>query len=379
MLKQTRRFSVNQKYDALMEYCRNSSGKGRFISYKTVDKDGRPVGKYKQEFRIAFNKGTLKLSQNKIDNLQKMRILAKTEKEYDDMSKQYGIPANKIKRIERDWESVENVVERFKHSKFVSDYMMEYYGIKDYSAVILSRRDITVQDKSGIVRFVIDAFAYLKNNIVGTFINKDYVDEVLSSLSEQERYIVEMIYGINGKTNTSKIRLSKKMGMSITDLNKILKKAIAILLSKNAVVFRLEDLTTEIDRLNEKAKIAKLEGNIQSYNRIIQKIEQVKCLIQECNRAYDRFIKDENIFRDDDVIPASGKAHIDFLLGDNERSEQGMIQDVNSLTTDLSAKERKKFNQMKEIEQLQTLIDEQSEKESQLSGILQYDSKEIIQ
>lgn len=379
MLKQTRRLSVNQKYDALMEYCRNSSGKGRFISYKTVDKDGRPVGKYKQEFRIAFNKGTLKLPQNKIDNLQKMRILAKTEKEYDDMSKQYGIPANKIKRIERDWESVENVVERFKHSKFVSDYMMEYYGIKDYSAVILSRRDITVQDKSGIVRFVIDAFAYLKNNIVGTFINKDYVDEVLSNLSEQERYIVEMIYGINGKTNTSKIRLSKKMGMSITDLNKILKKAIAILLSKNAVVFRLEDLTTEIDRLNEKAKIAKLEGNIQSYNRIIQKIEQVKCLIQECNRAYDRFIKDEDIFRDDDVIPASGKAHIDFLLGDNERSEQGMIQDVNSLTTDLSAKERKKFNQMKEIEQLQTLIDEQSEKESQLSGILQYDSKEIIQ
>lgn len=379
MLKQTRRLSVNQKYDALMEYCRNSSGKGRFISYKTVDKDGRPVGKYKQEFRIAFNKGTLKLPQNKIENLQKMRILAKTEKEYDDMSKQYGIPANKIKRIERDWESVENVVERFKHSKFVSDYMMEYYGIKDYSAVILSRRDITVQDKSGIVRFVIDAFAYLKNNIVGTFINKDYVDEVLSSLSEQERYIVEMIYGINGKTNTSKIRLSKKMGMSITDLNKILKKAIAILLSKNAVVFRLEDLTTEIDRLNEKAKIAKLEGNIQSYNRIIQKIEQVKCLIQECNRAYDRFIKDEDIFRDDDVIPASGKAHIDFLLGDNERSEQGMIQDVNSLTTDLSAKERKKFNQMKEIEQLQTLIDEQSEKESQLSGILQYDSKEIIQ
>ena len=148
---------------------------------------------------------------------------------------------------------------------------------------------------------------------------------------------------------------------------------------KNAVVFRLEDLTTEIDRLNEKAKIAKLEGNIQSYNRIIQKIEQVKCLIQECNRAYDRFIKDEDIFRDDDVIPASGKAHIDFLLGDNERSEQGMIQDVNSLTTDLSTKERKKFNQMKEIEQLQTLIDEQSEKESQLSGILQYDSKEIIQ
>ena len=201
MLKQTRRLSVNQKYDALMEYCRNSSGKGRFISYKTVDKDGRPVGKYKQEFRIAFNKGTLKLPQNKIENLQKMRILAKTEKEYDDMSKQYGIPANKIKRIERDWESVENVVERFKHSKFVSDYMMEYYGIKDYSAVILSRRDITVQDKSGIVRFVIDAFAYLKNNIVGTFINKDYVDEVLSSLSEQERYIVEMIYGINGKTN----------------------------------------------------------------------------------------------------------------------------------------------------------------------------------
>lgn len=379
MLKQTRRLSVNQKYDVLIQYCRNSVSMGRSITYKTVDREGRPIGKYKQEFRIAFNKGTLNLSQDQIDTLKKMGILSKTEKEYDEMSRQYDIPANKIKHIERDNGSIENLVIRYKHAKFASSYLMDYYGVKDFSAIILSKRDLTVQDKSGFVRFAMDAFESLRGKLSGTFINKDYIDEVLSRLSDQERYIVEMIYGINGKTNTSKIRLSKKMGMSITDLNKILKKAIAILLSKNAVVFRLEDLTTEIDRLNEKAKIAKLEGNIQSYNRIIQKIEQVKCLIQECNRAYDRFIKDEDIFRDDDVIPASGKAHIDFLLGDNERSEQGMIQDVNSLTTDLSAKERKKFNQMKEIEQLQTLIDEQSEKESQLSGILQYDSKEIIQ
>lgn len=381
MLKRSKRLSVNQKYDALIQYCRNSVSMGRLITYKTVDREGRPIGKYKQEFRIAFNKGTLNLSQDQIDILKKMGILSKTEKEYDEMSRQYDIPANKIKHIERDNGSIENLVIRYKHAKFASSYLMDYYGVKDFSAIILSKRDLTVQDKSGFVRFAMDAFESLRGNLSGTFINKDYIDEVLSRLSDQERYIVEMIYGINGKENVSKIKLSKKIGISITDINKVLKKARILLFSKNTVVFRLEDLTAESDRLKKQAEIARAEGNTQLYNQIIHKIEQIQKLIQECNKAYERFIEYENIFRDDEIIPASGRAHIDFYLGDNdsktEEIGQNIGQYIDSISTTLGEKKDKKSEQMRKIEQLQSQIDEQCAKESHISRILHHDTREM--
>lgn len=381
MLKRSKRLSVNQKYDVLIQYCRNSVSMGRSITYKTVDREGRPIGKYKQEFRIAFNKGTLNLSQEQIDILKKMGILSRTEKEYDEMSRQYDIPANKIKHIERDNGSIENVVIRYKHAKFASSYLMDYYGVKDFSAIILSKRDLTVQDKSGFVRFAMDAFESLRGNLSGTFINKDYIDEVLSRLSDQERYIVEMIYGINGKENVSKIKLSKKIGISITDINKVLKKARILLLSKNTVVFRLEELTAELDRLKKQAEIAKAEGNTKLYNQIIHKIEQIQKLIQECNKAYERFIEYENIFRDDEIIPASGRAHIDFYLGDNDlKSEEigpNIGQDIDSISTTLGEKKDKKSEQMRKIEQLQSQIDEQCVKESHISRILHHDTREL--
>ena len=377
MLKRSKRLSVNQKYDVLIQYCRNSVSMGRSITYKTVDREGRPIGKYKQEFRIAFNKGTLNLSQEQIDILKKMGILSRTEKEYDEMSRQYDIPANKIKHIERDNGSIENVVIRYKHAKFASSYLMDYYGVKDFSAIILSKRDLTVQDKSGFVRFAMDAFESLRGNLSGTFINKDYIDEVLSRLSDQERYIVEMIYGINGKENVSKIKLSKKIGISITDINKVLKKARILLLSKNTVVFRLEELTAELDRLKKQAEIAKAEGNTKLYNQIIHKIEQMQKLIQECNKAYERFIEYENIFRDDEIIPASGRAHIDFYLGDNDLKSEEIGQDIDSISTTLGEKKDKKSEQMRKIEQLQSQIDEQCVKESHISRILHHNTKEM--
>lgn len=381
LIKKSKNLTILQKCEVLIEYSRKNGNIRKPIKTMTVDKQGRPVGRYQKELRNAYNKGNLNLPPEKIKELKQLKVLFRPQKEYEEMSQKYGIPANKIKHIERDNGSIENVVIRYKHAKFASSYLMDYYGVKDFSAIILSKRDLTVQDKSGFVRFAMDAFESLRGNLSGTFINKDYIDEVLSRLSDQERYIVEMIYGINGKENVSKIKLSKKIGISITDINKVLKKARILLLSKNTVVFRLEELTAELDRLKKQAEIAKAEGNTKLYNQIIHKIEQIQKLIQECNKAYERFIEYENIFRDDEIIPASGRAHIDFYLGDNDlKSEEigpNIGQDIDSISTTLGEKKDKKSEQMRKIEQLQSQIDEQCVKESHISRILHHDTREL--
>ena len=113
------------------------------------------------------------------------------------------------------------------------------------------------------------------------------------------------------------------------------------------------------------------QRNIELYSRIISRIEQLQLLIGECNKAYERFMKDEDIFHDDEVIPSSGKSHLDFSLDDNNLYLEAM-NEIFGATRGNSLSGKKKEKQRKEIElaQLQGKIDSQKEKEEDLEKLL---------
>ena len=367
LIKKSKNLTILQKCEVLIEYSRKNGNIRKPIKTMTVDKQGRPVGRYQQELRNAYNKGNLNLPPEKIKELKQLKVLFRPQKEYEEMSQKYGIPANIIKRIEIDYNSIENLVERHKKIGILSNYWMNYYGIKNYNAILLSSRDMTVSEKSAYVRFVIDNYTELRSKLFGTFINRDYIDEVLSMLPENERHIVEMIYGMNGKSKNSKISLSKKMQISIQDINKILKKAGKILHSKEAVVFRIEDIEAEIDKLRKNAETAKLQGNKQLYNQICKKIEHFQELMQECIQAYERFMQFEDIFNGDEIIMASGKSHLDFTFSQHNLTyKESTLQDRHNIRV---AKEQ-------EVLDLQARIDEQRKKELIITERLNVDSRD---
>lgn len=353
-----------EKAHVLIKYCKDYYT--RKIKTMAVDKQNRPVGRYRQELINAYNKGTLKLPPEIMQELKDLKILSRPKKEYEEMSKKYNIPANKIKHIERDYGNIENLVEKKKNSGFASEYWMEYYGIKNYQAILLSSRDTTVREKAGYVRFAINCYPQLENNILGVFINKEYLDEVLSMLTEQERYIVESIYGINGKTKTSIPKMSEKINISIHDINEILKKARILLSKKDSAVFRLQDLQEEKNRLTEKAEIANTQGNSELYNQLCRKIEHTQALIDECNNSFNRFIQYEDLFNDNEIIMASGKSHLGFTFDENTTKRSTPLQD----------RKESKQEKEKEVCDLQAQIDVQDSKEQKLIEILDIKEKD---
>lgn len=357
-IKRTKKhLTMIEKAHVLIKYCKDYYT--RKIKTMAVDKQNRPVGRYRQELINAYNKGTLKLPPEIMQELKDLKILSRPKKEYEEMSKKYNIPANKIKHIERDYGSIENLVEKKKNSRFAFEYWMEYYGIKNYQAILLSSRDTTVREKAGYVRFAINCYPELEDNLSGVFINKEYLDEVLSMLTEQERYIVESIYGISGKTKTSIPKMSEKLNISIHDINEILKKARILLSKKDSAVFRMQDLQSEKDRLIKMAEKAESQGNMEMYHQIHRKVEHTQALIDECTSAFNRFNQYEGLFNDEELIMASGKSHLGFTF-DEDKAE-----------TSLQNKKDLKLSKEDETRKLQAQIDAQNGKEVKLAEILQ--------
>ena len=362
-IKRTKKgLTMIEKAQILIKYCEKHNTR----KIMSVDEQNRPIGRYRQELSIANNKGNLKLPPEIIQKLRDLKILSRPKKEYEEMSKKYNIPANKIKHIERDYGNIENLVEKKKNSGFASEYWMEYYGIKNYQAILLSSRDTTVREKAGYVRFAINCYPQLENNILGVFINKEYLDEVLSMLTEQERYIVESIYGISGKTKTSIPKMSEKLNIRIHDINEILKKARILLSKKDSAVFRMQDLQSEKDRLIKMAEKAESQGNMEMYHQIHRKVEHTQALIDECNNSFNRFIQYEDLFNDNEIIMASGKSHLGFTFDENTTKRSTPLQD----------RKESKQEKEKKVCDLQAQIDVQDSKEQKLIEILDIKEKD---
>lgn len=363
-----KRLSIEQKYNIIIEDCLYGDTPYN-VTLRALDSKGRPIGEYISYFKKLFKQGNLHLPQDKINILQKLRILPMQIVNLEEYAKQYNISTMKVSRIFRDYESINQLIAKHKNSIICSTDTMDYYGIKDYNAIILSKEDITVREKSGYVRFVIATFGTHALN--GIFINKDYIDSVLANFDDSERSIIESIYGINGKTNTSALKLSKSINYKIKDINAILKKAGKVISQGKSAYFSLSDLKEQKNRLEMVLSKINKQRNIELYSRIISRIEQLQLLIGECNKAYERFMKDEDIFHDDEVIPSSGKSHLDFSLDDNNLYLEAM-NEIFGATRGNSLSGKKKEKQRKEIElaQLQGKIDSQKEKEEDLEKLL---------
>lgn len=359
--------NIEQKYNIIIEDC--SNGQIPFDTpVRTVDSKGRPIGEYIYQIRKAFKQGKLDLPEDKIDLLKQLKILPKQEANYDELTKEYGISPVVINRIFRYYDSIESFILNYKNSINFSRESMNYYNIKDLNAILLSSQDTTVKDKAGYVRFVMAAFGI--HNLNGLFINKEYIDGVLDSLSDFERLVIESIYGLNGKTSTSTTKLSKSIKHGIKEINSILKKAHASLLQKSTC-FNLEDLKREKNRLQTAFERITEQDNPDLYDQLAKRIQTIDSLLTECNRALNRFMEDENIFDENGIVPASGISHINFSLDSDNLYLRGINHIFSSQTYQpksyLRLQAQEKRDKEKELAQLQTSIDMQKVKERKLN------------
>lgn len=359
--------NIEHKYNIIIEDC--SNGQIPFDTpVRTVDSKGRPIGEYIYQIRKAFKQGKLDLPEDKIDLLKQLKILPKQEANYDELTKEYGISPVVINRIFRYYDSIESFILNYKNSINFSRESMNYYNIKDLNAILLSSQDTTVKDKAGYVRFVMAAFGI--HNLNGLFINKEYIDGVLDSLSDFERLVIESIYGLNGKTSTSTTKLSKSIKHGIKEINSILKKAHASLLQKSTC-FNLEDLKREKNRLQTAFERITEQDNPDLYDQLAKRIQTIDSLLTECNRALNRFMEDENIFDENGIVPASGISHINFSLDSDNLYLRGINHIFSSQTYQpksyLRLQAQEKRDKEKELAQLQTSIDMQKVKERKLN------------
>lgn len=342
--------NIFEKYNIIMEYC--FYGLPRRPLARQKDSKGRPVGKYMLEFRHSYNKGKLALPQDMIDKLKEKGILTRTPQEYEQMSKELNIPANKLKKIERDFRSIEYFIKITKNSSMLhSNYWANNYGIKNQNITILSSCDLTARDKGAYVRLIKHFYPQIEKNPKDFFLNKEAIDRKLSELSEQLQLLVNRIFGFDDCDSIYINTLSKKINIPIPEINKMLKEVKSTLETGIPPFYKLTELKEELLRL-------------EKVNADGQYIEQLRSLIAECEKAQERYLQNENIFDDNEIVQASGKSHLDFCI-----MKQATLQD----------KKEAKQEKEKKVCDLQAQIDVQDIKEQKLIEILDIKEKDKTQ
>lgn len=210
------------KYEALLQYRKKYPTIK--INYKTVDENGEPIGIYREELQAAYGVKKLRLTPEQIQELKDARILYKSSKEVDEAAEKYHISSTQVRKIEEAFGDIDKFVKDYKAGDIkISINQMEEYGIKDFNIIALSSKPITVSEKSALIKMLL--LAQLGNSSIeldnkGKFVNIDFLYELIDRLSQRDKIIVELLYGINGKHAISKKNIAKQLHISFETVNK---------------------------------------------------------------------------------------------------------------------------------------------------------------
>ena len=288
--------STTHKIETLIEFRKKFPNEE--INGKTVNENGEPIGEYRYDLQIAYSTGKIRLGEKLIEELKGLRILNKTGEEIQALAEKYHIQTSQIRRIEKEYGDTE---------KFISSYIagdislsideMETLGIKEFNLFTLSSRNLTVSQKSAIIKCILDVQGVKSSerlNFKGKFIDIDYVDELIKSLSVQDRNVIELYYGLNGKTVHSKRAMDRELDIGRVQINSRLRKIKAYLKIKYPSLKTIRSIRMEQNRL-----LAKFNEDKENARRELDKLKDAN--EQKMKDEYDRLTKRYNEGISDDT------------------------------------------------------------------------------
>ncbi len=243
--------STNYKYELLLKFRRNHPNER--INYKTVDENGEPIGKYRDEFQGEYGAGLLRLSKEQIQELKNKRLLNKSTKEIELAAQKYNITVIQVRKIQKYFGDLDKFMKDYKNGDIsLSQEQMEELGIKDFNITALSSKPISVRQKSAIIKMVLSAQGVAENEVLnnkGKFINIDYAYELLKRLPERDRNIVELYYGIGKSKQADRKTITKELHVARETINKKIAEI------KEYIRQNYPSLKTKAELHNEKAQL----------------------------------------------------------------------------------------------------------------------------
>lgn len=247
---------------------------------------------YIEDLQIMYDVGKLRLSKEEIQELKDAGILNKSIEEVENLAEKYHITPTQVKRLNI-FGDIEKFMKDYKSGNIsLSMEQMNEFGIEDFNIVALSSRPISVREKSSLIKMLlstkeINPAQELDNK--GRFINVDYIYELLNRLPTQDRKIVELFYGINGRQKTSRIDITNQLHVARETINKKIERFSRYLSinypeiqTKNSL--NAEQIKASLD-LSQERKTAEeqLERLILDYETVLR--QEYKTLTNKYNKG----------------------------------------------------------------------------------------------
>jgi RNA polymerase primary sigma factor len=158
-------------------------------------------------------KNTIRLPQNKISGINKMKtVSARLEQKLERQPTEFEVEAEFLKLDYTKYQNIKSL-NGFKRLPNTISY------------------DNTITDTDNMT--LLDTFASYDKDIFYTPSLNIELNDMMTQLKRREKYIIEHYYGINEKKQLSISSISKKLELTETTVNKILKRALKQLNRKN--------------------------------------------------------------------------------------------------------------------------------------------------
>lgn len=365
--KRREKTSDKKKFELLEKY-KEENPKER-ITINTVDKDGNPIGYYRQWLQIKVNKNESDLTQEELEYLFNKNILNLSSDEISLIAKRYNIDTSIVNRIVREYKDIDKFVGLYKEGK------AECKNVDlNKRGIVISKSKISQKNKQAYLSLIKAIYNEDIMQDLSKFIVEENILEAIYTLPEKEQRIIAKTFGIEGDKKATQAELAKEEGLSRARIGQIYKKGLEDL-KQSIKIYLIDDVLDKDEKLKSKQYnirrmsdkewkkyltdmelkylnlkpylIEKLRANGYtkisdlidvdkeelikiSYlgegkaRQIISKIDKIKFepktaklmrmqkkihennkLIQGYNKAYDYYMNQEDIFNKDEVIPPS--------------------------------------------------------------------------
>lgn len=275
---------------------------------------GLSFSEVKKSLQLAYNKGTLKLTPEQIENLIKAGILNYTKEKQESIAAQCGIPAKFAIDIIKKYGSFETFLEGYKKGEIEYNFNGEIFC--GYRGIALSAQDRTEREKT--------AYCMLAEEIVeisiGTekpYIDMDKLQELLSVLDENEKKVIIFYYGLE-ENKKNAVECGKELNLTPARIGQIRAKAIRKLRSPQRIGTFYSDAQKE-------------EEQIQKYRR---KLEEIQAGISDWKKIKEFIIDENGIPREgieDVTLSEIGVSESTFMDGRTENRRIGDLMNLEAI------------------------------------------------
>lgn len=255
------RTTHEDKYNFVMQFAGKSLEEIKNAKMET----GLSFYEAKKYLQLEYNKGTLKLTPEQIENLIHAGILNYTREEQENIANECGIPVKFAIDIIKKYGSFENFLQGYKKGEIDYEFNDEIFCA--YRGVALSEKDRTEREKL--------AYCMLAEAIMGisigdkkTYIDIDKLEELLSTLEENEKKVIILCYGLEGKAKNA-VEAGKELKVSAVRIGQIKSKAIRKLhLSKGLEPFFSDAKKEETELEASKNKFEEIQESIKDWKKV---------------------------------------------------------------------------------------------------------------